>query len=112
MIPYNSFLTVLFHYLRVYNIDNCLYALGGFDSTNYQSTVERYDPRMSKWMTVPAMSSRRSSCAVATLDDMLYCVGGNDGTMCMSSGERLNVRRNAWEPIATMQCRRYFLRGR
>lgn len=92
--------------MPLFRADNCLYALGGFDSTNYQSTVERYDPRMSKWTTVPAMSSRRSSCAVATLDDMLYCVGGNDGTMCMSSGERLNVRRNAWEPIATMQCRR------
>ena len=29
------------------------------------------------------MSSRRSSCGVATMDSLLYCVGGNDGTMCL-----------------------------
>lgn len=89
------------------SIENCLYALGGFDSTNYQASVERLDPRMGKWAPVPSMSSRRSSCGVAALDGAIYCVGGNDGTMCMSSGERFNVRRNSWEPIAPMLSRRY-----
>ena len=40
-------------YRRVAVLDNCLFALGGFDSTNYQSSVERLDPRMGKWMSVP-----------------------------------------------------------
>lgn len=52
------------------------------------------------------MTSRRSSCGVASYDGSLYCIGGNDGTMCMSSGERLNIRRNAWEPITAMHSRR------
>ena len=34
-------------------LDNCLFALGGFDSTNYQSSVERLDPRVGKWVSVP-----------------------------------------------------------
>jgi kelch-like protein 17 (actinfilin) len=83
-----------------------VYALGGFDSTNYQASVERFDPRMGRWSPVPSMSSRRSSCGVAPLDGALYCIGGNDGTMCMSSGERFNIRRNAWEPISAMNSRR------
>lgn len=86
--------------------ENCVYALGGFDSTNYQASVERFDPRMGRWCPVPSMSSRRSSCGVAPLDGALYCIGGNDGTMCMSSGERFNIRRNAWEPISAMHSRR------
>ena len=88
--------------------ENCIYAVGGFDSSNYQATVERWDPRTSSWSSVPSMSSRRSSCGVTAMDGMLYCIGGNDGTMCMASGERLNLRRNIWEPISPMQNRRLF----
>ena len=86
--------------------DNCIYALGGFDSSNYQSSVERLDPRMGKWMSVPSMSNRRSSAGVAALDGFLFCVGGNDGTMCLQTGEKFNPRRNVWEPIASMHSRR------
>ena len=42
--------------LRVAVLDNCLFALGGFDSTNYQSSVERLDPRVGKWVSVPRWS--------------------------------------------------------
>lgn len=30
-------------------LDNCIYALGGFDSSNYQSSVERFDARIGSW---------------------------------------------------------------
>lgn len=81
-------------YCRVAVLENCIYALGGFDSSNYQSSVERFDPRVG-WMPMPPMTSRRSSCGVAALE-YLYCIGGSDGTMCMSSGERFNLRTNSW----------------
>ena len=42
--------------LRVAVLDNCLFALGGFDSTNYQCSVERLDPRVGKWVSVPRWS--------------------------------------------------------
>jgi kelch-like protein 17 (actinfilin) len=87
--------------------DKCIYSLGGFDSSNYQSSVERFDPRVGRWSPLPSMSSRRSSCGVAALEGSLYCVGGNDGTMCMASAERYNPRRNAWEPVAGMHSRRW-----
>lgn len=102
----NNLLPLMFSCQPVPVPDNCVYALGGFDSTNYQASVERFDPRMGRWCPVPSMSSRRSSCGVAPLDGALYCIGGNDGTMCMSSGERFNIRRNAWEPISSMHSRR------
>lgn len=113
-------------YCRVAVLGNCIYALGGFDSSNYQSSVERYDPRIGHWMAMPPMTSRyvahklstygqldkfsqslprRSSCGVAALE-YLYCIGGSDGTMCMSSGERFNLRTNSWEPISSMNSRR------
>ncbi len=41
--------------------------------------------RIGKWMAVPALASRRSSCGVAAVEGMLYCVGGNDGTMCLGT---------------------------
>ena len=90
-------------------LDNCIYALGGFDSSNYQSSVERLDPRMGKWMSVSSMSTRRSSAGVAPLEGFLYCIGGNDGTMCLQTGEKFNPRRNVWEPIASMHSRRQVL---
>ena len=62
--------------------------------------------RMGRWETVPAMSSRRSSCGVASMGEYLYCVGGNDGTMCLQTGERFCPRRNTWEPVANMHSRR------
>lgn len=87
-------------YCRLAVLDNCIYSLGGFDSTNYQvffsnngilvksksklichqESVERFDPRVGRWTPVPNMTSRRSSCGVAALDGSLYCIGGNDGT--------------------------------
>ena len=94
-------------FLAPLHSDNCIYALGGFDSSNYQSSVERLDPRMGKWMSVPSMSNRRSSAGVASLDGFLFCIGGNDGTMCLQTGEKFNPRRNVWEPIATMHSRRW-----
>ena len=63
--------------------DNCIYALGGFDSTNYLSSVERLDPRMGKWLFLPSMTSSRLSCGVVAMNSLLYCVVGNDGTMCL-----------------------------
>ena len=39
--------------------DECVYAVGGFDSSNYQCSVERLDPREGKWSFAPAMLSRR-----------------------------------------------------
>lgn len=66
-------------YCRVAVLENCIYTLGGFDSSNYQASVERFDPRIGLWSSVPCMSSRRSSCGVATLEGYLYCIGGSDG---------------------------------
>lgn len=96
---------IIFEYKDTF-IDGCLYAVGGFDTNTYQASVERLDPRESRWSNIPSMNNRRSSGGVAALNGSLYCVGGTDGQMCMSTGERFNVQRNAWEPIASMTSKR------
>lgn len=48
----------MFFSVRVAVLEGCIYALGGFDSSNYQSSVERFDPRMGIWMQMPPMTSR------------------------------------------------------
>lgn len=67
-------------YCRLAVLDNCIYALGGFDSANYQASVEKFDPRIGRWMAVPSMKSRRSSCGVTAMNGYLYCIGGNNPT--------------------------------
>ena len=47
--------------------------------------------RMGKWMAVPSLASRRSSCGVTAQDGYLYCVGGNDGTMCLGKHEYFHI---------------------
>ena len=54
---YQLTLTLTSPHLSPVTPDSCIYALGGFDSTNYQSTVERLDPRMGKWLSVPRWNS-------------------------------------------------------
>lgn len=45
-------------FIRNSILDNCIYALGGFDSSNYQSSGERFDPRVGTWHSMPSMGSR------------------------------------------------------
>lgn len=33
-------------YCRLAVLEGCLYAIGGYDGSNYQSSVERFDPRV------------------------------------------------------------------
>lgn len=33
-------------YCRLAVVDNCIYAIGGFDSSNFLSSVEKFDPRV------------------------------------------------------------------
>ena len=47
-------------------LDGYLYAIGGSDGQCPLSTVERYDPKANKWLSVSSMNTRRKhlGCAV------------------------------------------------
>lgn len=68
--------------------------------------VERYDPKMNKWVMMPAMSTRRKHLGCAVYNNMIYAVGGRDDCTELSSAERYNPHTNQWSPIVAMTSRR------
>lgn len=56
-----------------------LFALGGYNGTERLSTVEAYDPQMTKWTTVSPMSRKRSAVGACALGNHVYVCGGYDG---------------------------------
>jgi kelch-like protein 17 (actinfilin) len=53
---------------EVVEADGMLYALGGNDGSASLNSMERYDPKMNKWVLVTAMSARRSSVGATVLE--------------------------------------------
>jgi len=70
------------------------------------SVVERYDPRLNRWMSVAPMGTRRKHLGVAIFLNMIYAVGGRDDATELSSAERYNPQTNTWQPVVAMTSRR------
>jgi len=68
--------------------------------------VERYDPRLNRWMSVAPMGTRRKHLGVAVFLNMIYAVGGRDDATELSSAERYNPQTNTWQPVVAMTSRR------
>jgi len=68
--------------------------------------VERYDPRLNRWMSVAPMGTRRKHLGVAVYLNMIYAVGGRDDATELSSAERYNPQTNTWQPVVAMTSRR------
>ena len=88
-----------------------LLAVGGF---NFQdralSSVECFDPSTRVWSNIAALSTARSSLAVAVLGDKLYAIGGYDSQdQRLSSVEclDLSVPNSQWTTVAPMTSPRY-----
>lgn len=52
-----------------------VYAIGGCDTTNRHSSVERYVPGLNQWTVVASLLNPRSGLGTATLNGFLYAVG-------------------------------------
>ena len=91
-------------------VENMLYAIGGFDGTNYLNTVERYDPAKNSWETVAAMSTPRRCPGAVAYDGMLVVMGGAASeNSLVSSIERYSPASNSWEALdAVMSSPRAF----
>ena len=62
--------------LGLSGLNGKLYAAGGYDSLNFLSSVERYDPIEDKWDNVSPMIVKRSRMALVTCNSRLYAIGG------------------------------------
>ncbi|NWY55656.1 KLH10 protein, partial [Chionis minor] len=83
-----------------------VYVVGGFDSTDYFSSVKRFDPLKKTWQQVAPMHSRRCYVSVTVLNNLLYAMGGFDGHARLNTAERYEPETNQWALIAPMHERR------
>lgn len=58
-----------------------VYAVGGFNSSLRERTVDVYDGARDRWSAAASMQERRSTLGAAVLDDLLYAVGGFNGNI-------------------------------
>ncbi|XP_014814637.1 PREDICTED: kelch-like protein 10 [Calidris pugnax] len=79
-----------------------IYVVGGFDSSDYFSSVKRFDPLKKTWQQVAPMHSRRCYVSVAVLNNFLYAMGGFDGHTRLNTAERYQPETNQWTLIAPM----------
>ena len=60
--------------LGVAVLNNCIYAVGGFDGSTGLSSAEKYDPTTQEWRMIASMSTRRSSVGVCVLNGLVIKV--------------------------------------
>ncbi|XP_016658900.1 kelch-like protein 2 isoform X1 [Acyrthosiphon pisum] len=104
--------------LGVGALDNCIYAVGGFDANNiydyygyknnyYLNSVEVFNFSTQKWrMSSSILSSKRSNFGIGVLNNLIYAVGGYNGSSYLKSVECYNPSIDKWNPVAEMSvCR-------
>lgn len=71
----------------VVSVAGRVYAVGGFNSSLRERTVDMYDGGRDQWSSVASMQERRSTLGAAVLSDLLYAVGGFNGSIGTHTGE-------------------------
>ncbi|CAF1588213.1 unnamed protein product [Rotaria sp. Silwood1] len=85
-----------------------VYVIGGRHNTKNENKdchdVERYDPFMNKWTTMPKMIYARNRLGVGVIDCNIYAIGGSCGQQIYSSVELYSVGTAAqsWIEVASM----------
>lgn len=57
-------------------LNNCIYAMGGYDGTDQLNSTERYDVESDTWSFVAPMRYRRSALGVTVYQGKIYVLGG------------------------------------
>ncbi|CAF0875087.1 unnamed protein product [Adineta steineri] len=85
-----------------------VYVIGGRHNTKNENKdcrdVERYDPFMNKWTSMPQMVYPRNRLGVGAIDRCIYAVGGSNGQQIHSSVERFTLSPDLepWVEVASM----------
>ncbi|XP_037335223.2 kelch-like protein 10 [Pungitius pungitius] len=87
-------------------LDGAVYCVGGFDNSEWFSSVYRYDLVTHTWTEVKQMHRSRCYVSVTVMDGYIYAMGGYNGRHRLKSAERYQPRNNQWTLIPQMHERR------
>ncbi|XP_017162526.1 kelch-like protein 3 [Poecilia reticulata] len=90
----------------VVSVAGRVYAVGGFNSSLRERTVDVYDGARDQWSAAASMQERRSTLGAAVLGELLYAVGGFNGSIGLSTVEVYSQKTNEWSAVASMNTRR------
>ncbi len=80
-----------------------IYAIGGYDGSDYLSTVEEYDPATDTWTIRASMPTARSGIGVAAASNgKVYAIGGYDGSDYLAMVEAYDPATDSWTTRASM----------
>ena len=83
-----------------------LYTMGGYNTRNYLSSVERLDGLDQSWKSVAPMQTPRLCFASVSCDDVIYAIGGSDGSKGLKSVEKYNCTADKWIYVSEMNIKR------
>ncbi|KAM3859011.1 kelch-like protein 10 [Diretmus argenteus] len=83
-----------------------VYAVGGFDGTDYLHSVEAYNPLGNSWRPVPSMLIARSHFGIEVVDGQLFVVGGYDSSGNTCNVEYYDEETTEWIEAADMEISR------
>ena len=91
--------------------DGCLYALGGFDGTQFLSSMERLEHLFGDWENVEAMTCPRAKFAAVSCDREIYVIGGIQKddfgkSVTMKSVEKYNPIQKSWTFVKDLNIER------
>ncbi|XP_054271879.1 kelch-like protein 10 isoform X2 [Macrosteles quadrilineatus] len=89
-------------YHGVVVLDKLIYIIGGFNGSEYFSTMHCYDPVTYKWTEKACMHDVRCYISVATLGGEIYAIGGYNGRTRLNTAEKYNPLINQWTMIAPL----------
>ncbi|POI30707.1 hypothetical protein CIB84_005542 [Bambusicola thoracicus] len=90
------------HQSAVCELGGHLYIIGGAESWNCLSSVERYNPENNTWTLMAPMNVARRGAGVAVHDGKLFVGGGFDGSHAVSCMEMYDPAKNEWKVMGNM----------
>ena len=93
----------------VAEVNNKVYAVGGYDRGHCLNLVECYDQERNEWVPTTSLSCPRGRLGLSCLNGKLYAIGGSSGNSELKSGECFDPETRDWSKISDMSiCRSNF----
>ena len=91
--------------LAVVNLENKLYAIGGYNGESNPNAVEMYDPITDSWASVGPLPTPRDHLTAVSLGGRIYAIGGRVGLSYrdnLTTVEEYDPAHDQWKTKANM----------